>query len=160
MGGFGTGVNALNLSGTSFGLGQGLNVQNIVQTLTTAAQANESIYTNEQTLYQSQTSALNSISGLLTSLQVSSQTLQDPAGPLAARDANSSNSNVVTATASSGVSAGSYSVVVNNLASTSTWVAGSPSGQTLASGDTVYGSSGNITIQVGTNSLSVPVQGA
>src|SRR5579864_8626812 len=123
MGGFGTGINALNINGTSFGLGQGLNVQSIVQTLTQAAQANESVYTNEQTLYQSQTSALNNISSLLTSLQVAAQALQDPAGALVARDATTSNSSVVTASASSGVKTGTYSVVVNNLASTSTWVA-------------------------------------
>ncbi len=52
MGGFGTGINALNLSGTAFGLGQGLNVQSIVQSLTQAAQAGETQYLNEQTLYR------------------------------------------------------------------------------------------------------------
>lgn len=118
MGGFGTGLNALNLSGSSFGMGQGLNVQSIVQTLTQAAQANETQYTDEQTLYNSQISALTNISSLLTSLQTATQALQDPAGALAARDATSSNSNVVTATASSGISTGNYSVIVNNLATT------------------------------------------
>ena len=64
MGGFGTGLNALDLSGTSFGMGSGLNVQSIVQSLTQAAQASESQYTDEQTLFNSQTSALTNISSL------------------------------------------------------------------------------------------------
>jgi flagellar hook-associated protein 2 len=145
MGGFGTGINALDLSGTAFGLGQGLNVQSIVQSLTQAAEAGETQYTNEQTLYNSQISALTNVSNLLTSLQTATQTLQDPAGPLAARDANSSNSSVVTATASSGISTGDYSIVVNNLASTSTFTS-----QALTSGDTTFGT-GAITLQVGSN---------
>jgi flagellar hook-associated protein 2 len=158
MGGFGTGVNALSIGGTSFGMGQGLDVQTIVQTLTQAAQSTESVYTNEQTLYQNQTSALDNISNLLTSLQLSAQTLQDPAGPLDARVASSSNSNVVTATASNGIPAGSYSVVVNNLASNDTWLFGGQNGNPLATGDTVFGDSGSLTIQVGTNQLTVPIQ--
>ena len=114
-------ASTLDLSGTSFGLGQGLNVQSVVQALTTAAQAGESVYTDEQSLYTTQVADLQSISGLLTNLQTATQALQDPAGALAARDANSSNSTVVTATAASGVATGNYSLVVNNLASTSTY---------------------------------------
>lgn len=158
MGAFGTGLNALNISGTSFGMGAGLNVQSIVQTLTQAAQSSESVYTNEQTLYQSQTSALNNISSLLTSLQLAAQTLQDPAGPMDARVATSSNSSVVTATANSGNPTASYSVVVSNLASNDTWLFGGQSGNSLASGSTVFGDSGTLAIQVGTNTLTVPVQ--
>ena len=145
------------------GLGQGLNVQSIVQTLTQAAQANDAVYTNQQTALQNQTSALNNVSSLLTSLQLAAQTLQDPAGPLAARAANSSNSSVVTATASSSAATGSYSVVVTNLASTSTWIAGDAKGNALASGDKVFGTSGTITIQVGGASgkqLSINIGGS
>ena len=145
MGGFGTGINALDISGTAFGLGQGLNVQSIVQSLTQAAQAGETEYVNEQTLYNSQISALSNISNLLTSLQTATQTLQDPAGPLAARNANSSNSGVVTATASSGITPANYSIIVNSLASTSTF-----SSQSLASGTATFGT-GAITLQVGSN---------
>jgi flagellar hook-associated protein 2 len=114
-------ASTLDLSGASFGLGQGLNVQTVVQSLTTAAQAGEDVYTDEQTLYNSQISALQNITSLMTTLQTATQALQDPAGALAARDANSSNSSVVTATADSGIPTGNYSLVVNNLASTSTY---------------------------------------
>jgi len=115
-------ASSLGLTGTSFGLGQGINVQSVVQALTTAAQAGESVYTNEQNLYNSQISDLQSVSSLLSNLELATQTLQDPAGPLAARTTSSSNPGVLTATASSGISTGSYSVTVNSLASTSTYI--------------------------------------
>lgn len=151
MGGFGTGLNALYLNGSSFGMGSGLNVQSIVQTLTQAAQANETQYTDEQTLYNSQISALNNMSGLLTSLQTATQALQDPAGPLSARAATSSNSNVVTATASSGIATGNYSIVVNNLASTAVL---SSQPQTSAT-STI--SAGTIQYTIGGNNYSISV---
>ncbi len=151
MGGFGTGLNALDLSGSSFGMGQGLDVQSIVQSLTQAAQANETQYTDEQTLYNSQISALTNINSLLTSLQTATQALQDPAGALAARDATSSNSSVVTATASSGISTGDYSIIVNNLASTAVL-----SSQPQTSATSAIGA-GTIQYTIGSENYSISV---
>lgn len=61
-------ASTLGLSGTSFGFGQGINVQSVVQSLTAAAQANERVYTAEQTFYNSQISDLKSITSLMTNL--------------------------------------------------------------------------------------------
>jgi flagellar hook-associated protein 2 len=144
-------ASTLNLSGASFGLGQGLNVQSVVQSLTAAAQAGESVYTNQQTLYNSQISDLQSVSNMLTSLQLATQTLQDPAGPLAARDANSSNSGVLTATASSGVATGNYSVVVNNLASTAILTSKAQTSATAAVG------AGTIQYSIGSTNYTINV---
>jgi len=151
MGGFGTGINALYLNGSSFGMGQGLNVQSVVQSLTQAAQAGEAQYTNEQTLYNSQISDLTNISSLLTGLQIATQTLQDPAGPLAARDATSSDTGVVTATASSGIATGNYSLVVNWLASTAVLAS-----QPQASATSAV-AAGTIQYSIGTNNYSISV---
>jgi flagellar hook-associated protein 2 len=144
-------ASTLDLSGTSFGLGQGLNVQSVVQSLTTAAQAGETVYTNEQTLYSSQISDLQSVSNLLTTLQTATQALQDPAGALSARDANSSNSSVVTATANSGVSTGNYSIVVGNLASTAILTSQPQNSATAAVG------AGTIQYTIGSNNYTINV---
>lgn len=144
-------ASTLDLSGTSFGLGQGLNVQSVVQSLTAAAQAGESVYTAEQTFYQSQISDLTSVTNLLTTLQTATQALQDPAGALSARDANSSNSGVVTASANSGVSTGNYSIVVNNLASTAILTSKPQSSATAAVG------AGTIQYTIGSNNYTINV---
>jgi len=158
MGGFGTGINALYLNGSSFGMGQGLNVQSVVQSLTQAAQASESQYTDEQTLYNSQISALTNVNSLLTSFQIATQTLQDPAGPLAARDATSSNTSVVTATAASGISTGSYSVTVNRLASSSTYI-GVAQAVSSTTGQTAL-ATGKITYEIGGKPYEIDVNAA
>ena len=144
-------ASTLNISGTSFGFGQGINVQSVVQSLTAAAQAGESVYTAQQTFYNSQISDLKSMTNLLTSLQTATQALQDPAGALSARDASSSNSGVVTASAASGISTGNYSVVVNNLASTAILTSQPQSSATAAVG------AGTIQYTIGSNNYTINV---
>lgn len=140
MGGFG-----VNLNTSGLGLGAGIDVQGTVAQLTQAAQAGEQVYLQEQQLYTSQTSALNNINSLLSTLQTNVNALQDPLGALAARIVNSSNTNVLTATAAPGTTLGNHTVTVNTLATTSTYNSNS-----LASGTTSF-SSGSFQIQVGSN---------
>src|SRR5215472_9337197 len=144
-------ASTLNISGSSFGFGQGINVQSVVQSLTTAAQAGESVYTAEQTFYNSQISDLKSITNLVTSLQTATQALQDPAGALSARVANSSNSAVVTASAASGINTGNYSLVVNNLASTAILTSNPQSSATAAVG------AGTIQYTIGSTNYTINV---
>jgi flagellar hook-associated protein 2 len=144
-------ASTLGLNGTSFGFGQGLNVQSVVQSLTAAAQAGESVYTAQQTFYNSQISDLKSMTNLLTTLQTATQALQDPAGGLSARDANSSNAGVVTASAASGISTGNYSLVVNNLASTAILTSKPQSSATAAVG------AGTIQYTIGSNNYTINV---
>ena len=140
MGGFG-----INLSTAGLGLGTGINVQSTVAQLTASAEAGEQVYLDEQQLYTNQTSALNNINGLLSTLQTSVQTLQDPAGQLAARVVTSSNSSVVTASATAGAAVGNHTINVSNLASTSTLAS------TPLSASTTLTIGGQLTFQIGSD---------
>lgn len=136
----------LNLDTTGLGLNQGLNVQQTVNTLVAAAKETEQPLLDEQNTYNSQQSAINNINGLLNSLETAVQALQDPLGGLTATTATSSNSNVLTATTTAGAETGSHTVLVNSLATTSSYDTG-----TLASGSTTF-ASGQFTLQVGSGS--------
>jgi flagellar hook-associated protein 2 len=151
VGGFGTGINGINLNGSEFGLGSGIDVQSTVEALAEAASASESVYTQEQSQFSSEASALTNISSLLSSLQTSIQALQYPAGTMAARVATSSDSSVVTAAPAAGVALSTYSVVVSSLALTSTYISNTLSSSTSNVGDgtltyTINGTQYNITV--------------
>lgn len=136
----------LNLNTTGLGLNQGLNVQQTVAALASAAQETEQPLLNEQKYYNSQQSALNNINDLLNNLQTAVQALQDPLGALDATTASSSNSNVVTATTATGASTGSHTVLVNSLATTSSYAT------TALASDSTTVASGQFTLQVGSGS--------
>lgn len=136
----------LNLDTTGLGLNQGLNVQQTVNALVAAAQETEQPLINEQNTYNSQESAIKNINNLISSLETTVQALQDPLGGLAATTANSSNSNVLTATTTTGAAAGSHTVLVNSLATTSSYDTAA-----LASGSTTF-AAGQFTLQAGTGS--------
>lgn len=133
----------LNLDTTGLGLNQGLNVQQTVDTLVAAAKETEQPLLDEQNTYNSQQSAINNINNLLGSLETTVQALEDPLGGLAATTATSSNSNVLTATTTSGADTGSHTVLVNSLATTSSYDTAA-----LASGSTAF-ATGQFTLQVG-----------
>lgn len=136
----------LNLDTTGLGLNQGLNVQQTVNALVAAAQETEQPLINEQNTYNSQESAIKNINNLISSLETTVQALQNPLGGLAATTANSSNSNVLTATTTTGAAAGSHTVLVNSLATTSSYDTAA-----LASGSTTF-AAGQFTLQAGTGS--------
>lgn len=136
----------LSLDTTGLGLNQGLNVQQTVNALVAAAQQTEQPLENEQSTYSSQQSAIENINNLMNSLETSVQALQDPLGGLAATTATSSSSNVLTATTTAGADTGSHTVVVNSLATTSSYDTAA-----LASGSTAF-AAGQFTLQVGSNS--------
>ena len=136
----------LNLETTGLGLNQRLNVQQTVNALVAAAQETEQPLINEQNTYNSQESAIKNINNLISSLETTVQALQDPLGGLAATTANSSNSNVLTATTTTGAAAGSHTVLVNSLATTSSYDTAA-----LLSGSTTF-AAGQFTLQAGTGS--------
>jgi flagellar hook-associated protein 2 len=108
----------------------------------------------QQTL-QTQTNALNALQNEVSNLQTTLQSLNDPLGSLMAMSAQSSNSNIVTATAAAGTVAGNHVVVVTKLATTASWYSSSvaSSSTTLSSGsfDLKVGSASAVTIPIGTN---------
>ncbi len=144
----------LNLNTTGLGLNQGLNVQQTVAALVAAAQAPEQPLLDEQSFYSSQQSALNNINDLLDSLQTAVQALQDPLGGLAATTAASSDNTVLAATTTTGAETGTHTVLVNSLATTSSYDTAA-----LASDSTTF-ATGQFTLQVGSGSpVAITVDG-
>ena len=137
----------------------GIDVTAAVNSAVTAAQAPEQAWETQESTLQSQISALTQIQSDVSNLDNDVQNLNSIAGPLSAMTVNSSNTNVVTASAASGSSVGNHVVVVNSLAATASWTSGTfTSGSTaLPAGSftitTAGGSAATITTD-GSESLS------
>jgi flagellar hook-associated protein 2 len=98
-----------------------IDVQSLLNTAITAAQAPLTLLQKQQTTIQSQTSALQSISGDVTALNTAIQALTTSNGALNALTSTSSNTNVLTASADSTALTGTHSIVVNSLATTASY---------------------------------------
>lgn len=161
-----TGLSTGESSGTSgsstyAGLGQGIDVTSFVQAAEAAAQANITNVENEQTGISNDTSALSTITSNLTSLQSAVSALTDPLGVVSSQVATSSNPNVLTATATSAAVAGTHSISVTSLATTSSFYSDSvaTSSTPLATGDTITISAGgnqvaSVTVNSSNNTLA------
>jgi flagellar hook-associated protein 2 len=107
----------------------------------------------DQATLTSQTTALTAIQTATQAVQNDLQTLNSLAGPLAARSVNSSNANIVSASAASGTAASTHTIVVNSLASTGAWysdAAASPTAVLPSSSFTLTTTAGaSITIPTG-----------
>ncbi|MGA9937305.1 MAG: flagellar filament capping protein FliD [Candidatus Acidiferrales bacterium] len=102
-------------------VGTGINVQAVVAEIIAADSTPLTDMQNQQSTFSSQTSALQNIGSLLSTLQTSVQALSDANSPVEAQVATSSNTNVITATASDTATPGTHNVTVNNLATTSSY---------------------------------------
>jgi flagellar hook-associated protein 2 len=130
------------------GLGTGIDVQQFV---TNALANQQAVITNlqtQQTNLGSQASALLNIQTDLNNLQQAETALRDPFGEFNSQIGTSSASGVVTATADGTATTAVHTVVVNALATTSSFYTGA-----LASGTTTFGN-GSFTLQVGTNAAA------
>jgi flagellar hook-associated protein 2 len=150
----------INLSGMNLTNGQGIDVTTLVNSLVTAASVPIAQWQTEQTTLNGQINDLQVIETSVTSLENDLKTLKDPAGAVTSRTATSSDTSLVTASAVSATSLGSHTVVVNNLATTSSYYSNevASSSTTLASGTfdiTVgNGTANTITIDSSDNTLS------
>jgi flagellar hook-associated protein 2 len=126
--------------------GQGIDVTSVVQQLVTAASAPEQAWQTQQQTLQTQANAMSELNSELSALQTSVQALQDPAGALGSVTTTSSDPNLATISASPGSASGNHTLVVNNLATTSSYYTAS-----VASSSTTL-SDGSFTLQVGTGS--------
>lgn len=124
------------------------NAQQYVQSIIQSEQGPEQLMQQQVSTLSDQATALGTISTQLQSLQTAVFALNDFQGALAAKTASSSNSGVATATADSTAAAGSHTVVVNNLAATS-----SAYSSTLTNGDTTF-ATGSFTLQVGSGTAT------
>jgi flagellar hook-associated protein 2 len=135
---------------TSTGIGSGLDIGAIVSSLTTAfGAAQTSQLTNQQNTLDSEVSAYGTFTSALDTLKLSLPALEDPS-QLAAFAATVADKNIATATTSSDAVAGTYSLLVNNLATVATATSAPLSG-TAAIG------TGTLTISVGGSSTAISI---
>jgi flagellar hook-associated protein 2 len=143
-------------SGT--GLGQGINVQQFVQFAVANQTAAITALQTQQTNLGAQNTELGTINTDLAALGSTADALSDPLGALSAEAATSSNSAVVSATASGVATAGSHSVVVTSLATTSSYYSNIPANSTLAAGSFQIqvgsGAAATVTVNSTNNTLS------
>lgn len=97
--------------------GQGINVSSLVQQVMSGSSGQLTIWQHQQSSLQSQASDLNITNNDLSNLAKAVQALSDPLGALTSLAANSSDSSVLTATASTSAQSGNHQIVVSNLAS-------------------------------------------
>jgi flagellar hook-associated protein 2 len=131
--------------------GSGIDVTSTVDAILELDAVPEENLQNQVTSLNAQTSALQTIETDLTNLQTAVQALSDPMGAFGDVTVNSSNNNVVSATADNGTTAGSHTIVVNSLATTSAAYSAPQQSATSAL------PTGRLTIQEGSNTLNVPV---
>jgi len=99
----------------------GIDVTAAVAAALYADRASERVWQGEVTTLSNQTSAMTAIQTATTAVTNDLSSLNSLSGPLSARTVTSSDPNDVTATAATGTTAGTHSVVVQNLATTATW---------------------------------------
>ncbi len=132
--------------GLSFGSatsGQGFNVSATVAEIVGNLQNVETPWKNQLTQLQSQDTAISSLGTLLSSLSNDMSSLTNPTGILAQKTGSSSDTNVLTLTAATSAAvAGTHTVEVGNLATTSSGYLT----QIANANDTLAGS---ITLQAG-----------
>src|SRR5579884_2638546 len=112
--------------GLSFGSptsGQGFDVTSTVSQIVTNMQAVETPWKNQLSALQSQDTVLSSIGSDLSSLSSALQSLTDFAGVLSEKQGSSSDTSVLQLTsASTSAIAGSHTITVQGLATTSSYV--------------------------------------
>lgn len=117
-----TGLTASNgtelIAGASYTNGQGINVAETVDAILQTDAAPEAAWENDQTSISNQETALQNLQTEISTIQSSFESLSDFSGVFSQLSTTSSDSSAVTATTGSGASAGTYTVVVNDLATT------------------------------------------
>lgn len=135
---------------TSTGIGSGLNISAIVSSLTTAYGAAQTTQlTNQQNTLDSQVSAYGTFTAALDTLKLSLPSLEDPS-QLAAFAATVADKNIASATTGSDAVAGTYSLLVNNLATAAT-------ATSAALSSTAAVGTGTLTIAVGASSTAITI---
>lgn len=131
----------------------GIDVTSAVNAAVSAARAPENAWNAQLTTLQGQASDINAIQTAVSSLEDDLQSLNNITGALSARTVSTSNSSLVTASAASGSTAANHVVVVNNLATTASWVSTAfANGATAAPAD-------SFTITTGTGSTTITTDG-
>jgi flagellar hook-associated protein 2 len=149
---------AISLNQTTASQGAGIDVSSIVDQIIFAEQAPERIWQQQQIALATQTSSLNSLSSGVNALKDKVQALSDLSGAFAAQVATSSQPDLVTVNAQSNASAGVHTLIINHLATVSSYYTDpvASSSTTLAHGTfTLAGGQGTslITIDASNDTL-------
>jgi flagellar hook-associated protein 2 len=135
--------------------GSGIDVTSTVDAILEIDAAPEETLQAEVTADNAQTSSLQSLQSDISALQTSLQALTDFNGDFGGLSVSSSNNDVVSATAANGTTAGTHTIKVTNLATTSADYSAS-----FASA-TAQLPTGQLTLKVGSNTaVSIPVDSA
>lgn len=160
-----------NVNDAFSGKTSGINVSSIVGELMQVERLPEVQLQNQQTAVNSQVSALTTISTQLTALYDSENNLKDLFGAFSQNATGSSDAAIVSASAGRNAAAGTHSIIVSRLATTSSSYSGYiPSGTSLAgqqivvrygsdpanplSTDTIKIPSGDTTVQQAADSIN------
>jgi flagellar hook-associated protein 2 len=132
----------------------GIDVATTVASLMQLYDKPETLWATQQTKIQNQVSALSTIGSDMSNLLLSAQSLNDFTGGLNAKNSNSSDSSLVTATAGATAAVGNHTVTVSNLAATGSYYSAELATSTtpFAGGDftfKVQGAASSITIPAG-----------
>jgi len=111
----------ISLNQTTSTQGTGIDVSSIVDQIIFAEQAPERIWQQQQIALAAQTSSLNSLSTGVNALKDKIQALSDLSGVFAAQVATSSQPDLVTVSAQSNAVAGVHTLIVNHLATVSSY---------------------------------------
>lgn len=131
------------LSSAVLGGGQGIDVTSAVHQMITAIRTPEVGWQAQQQGLQYEISTLNQLNSQISTLSDSVNALNDPAAVITARSATSSQPDILSASAANGAAPASHIVVVNNLATTSSYYS-----DPVATASTAL-AIGTFTIQVG-----------
>ena len=132
--------------------GQGIDVNSLVQQVLSQKSGQLTEWQNEQTTLQLQAGYLNVINGDLNKLATAVQALSDPIGALAAVSAASSDTSVLSGTATSSAVSGTHQIVVNNVATAGLVYTSDYSGGASASFLPGGASTGTIDLRMGGSS--------
>jgi flagellar hook-associated protein 2 len=111
----------ISLNQTNTSQGTGIDVSSIVDQIIFAEQGPERIWQQQQIALADQTSSLNALSTGVNALKDKVQALSDLSGIFATQVATSSQPDLVTVSAQSNASAGVHTLVVNHLATVSSY---------------------------------------
>lgn len=130
---------------TNLTSGSGLDVQATVDQLIDVERAPERLMQSQQSLLNSQATALQGLQTKLGTLEDAVFALKDFAGPLNSQTANSSDSSTLTASANSSAASATHTIVVTNLATASSWYS-----KPITDAAFTFAANTGMTIQVGT----------
>ncbi len=147
----GLNLNSMGLSSNTVTSGSGIDVTAVVDQILEAARGPEKLWQQQKADLTLQTTSLNNINNSLNALQTAMQALNDVSGVLNSNNATSSQPSTLTASAQSNARAGNHSIVVSNLATTS-----SSYSDPVANSDTAP-QNGVITLQVGSASTDITI---